>query len=192
MSAHEEDSGLLCPRCGVTFDCHSVLSPTCKGDPVSEVKSITEEDGVHKQWYIDARAQSLATLPEFLRHLSYDYAHDYGTICHAIAAAGIAAMWAVERSPSGGITGFQSGCIMWEVIRAWGSFPEGPKRMVSYEDMLYPQYAHKFEKVISQNTWDWLIAEAKKHIAASPDTNVHSDVARHWQEKQRCASWPLR
>lgn len=32
MSAHEEDGDLVCPVCGVTFDCHEVLSPECRGE----------------------------------------------------------------------------------------------------------------------------------------------------------------
>src|SRR5690349_20327046 len=70
---------------------------------------ITEESGEHKQWYVDAHApeMTLETLPEFLRHLTEDYHHDYGTICHALAAGAIATAYAMDRSPQGGITGFQ-------------------------------------------------------------------------------------
>jgi hypothetical protein len=32
VSAHEDDAGMVCARCGVTFDCHEVLSPECPGD----------------------------------------------------------------------------------------------------------------------------------------------------------------
>ena len=50
-------------------------------------KKITEEDGTHKAWMSRAKDMTLADLPEFLRELTEDYQHDYGTICHAIAAA---------------------------------------------------------------------------------------------------------
>lgn len=82
-------------------------------------QQITEEMKIQNEWYKEAKKQTVETLPEFVRHLTEDYSHDYGTICHAVAAAGIAAMYAVDNSPTGGITGFQAGCIMWKVIREW-------------------------------------------------------------------------
>ena len=33
MSQWEEDASLVCSKCGVTFDCHEVLSPDCDGEP---------------------------------------------------------------------------------------------------------------------------------------------------------------
>ena len=74
-------------------------------------QQITEEMGIHKEWMKRARDMTMADLPEFLRELTEDYDHDYGTICHAIAAAAVAAAWSVERTPQGGITGFQAGAI---------------------------------------------------------------------------------
>ena len=47
-------------------------------------QQITEEQNVHKEWYEQSKTQTLETLPEFLRHLTEDFSHDYGTICHAI------------------------------------------------------------------------------------------------------------
>ena len=29
VSAHEDDAGAVCFRCGVTYDCHDLLSPNC-------------------------------------------------------------------------------------------------------------------------------------------------------------------
>ena len=43
---------------------------------------------IWKAWMVEAKAMTMENLPGFLEKLrSYD--HDYGTICHAIAAAGI-------------------------------------------------------------------------------------------------------
>ena len=95
----------------------------------------------HRGEYEEARAQTVATLPEFVRKLTEDYSHDYGTICHAIAAAALAAAHAVDHSPAGGITGFQSGCIMWEFIQEWQHLRGKPLRLTNYEDMLFPQYS---------------------------------------------------
>lgn len=141
-------------------------------------QSITEEDKVHEEWY-KARP-SLEDLPEFMHHLAEDYQHDYGTICHAIAASAVAAARAMDKSPSGGITGFQAGCVMWEMIRHW--MYDGQQkylRLVDYDDLLYPQYEEKFRS-ITPETWKWLQKEAEKKLA-EPNEFVHPNVRSHWQ-----------
>ena len=143
------------------------------------MQNITEEMKVHEEWYKEAHADgmSLAKLPAFLKKLTEDYNHDYGTICHALTAGAIATMWAMNRTKQGGITGFQSGCIMWEFMKQWNHI-EAPARLVEYKNMLYPQYEDKFQKVISQSTWNFLKTEAQKNL----DEKSGSDnCRRHWQ-----------
>lgn len=142
-------------------------------------EAIKEEDGVHKKWFEEAREMTAEKLPEFIRKLTHDYEHDYGTICHAIAAAAVAAAWAVERSPSGGITGFQAGAVMWSFMEHWNSI-KGPARLIQYDDLLYPQYEHKFT-AISPDTWEHVRKEAEKLIAERSAETVHPDVFMHWQ-----------
>lgn len=141
-------------------------------------KLITEEMGIQKEWYEEAKKTTAATLPEFVRKLTEDFQHDYGTICHAIAAAAIAAMHAVDHSPEGGITGFQANCIIWEVIEKWGVFNEGPKRMLSYADLLYPQYQEKFS-TIKPETWKWVQEKAKEILAEHKE--MHPEVQAHME-----------
>ena len=148
------------------------------------MKQITEEMDEHKKWYEQARAQemSLETLPEFLRHLTEDYGHDYGTICHAIAAASLAAARAVDRSPQGGITGFQAGAIMWQFITNWMiEYKDKPVKLVNFENMLFPQYESTFVKTISQDTYDWLVSQAKERMhenGMAPRVKAHmEDIA---------------
>lgn len=143
---------------------------------MSERKKISEEDGTHMSWMEEAKKQTMETMPAFLRKLTEDYEHDYGTICHAIAAAAIGAAWAVERSPQGGITGFQAGCIMWEIIKGWGVFGTGPMRMIEFENMLYPQYREKF-RTITSSTWAWLQDQAREKLKSDGGTE---GVRRHW------------
>ena len=83
------------------------------------MKAITEKDKEDVQWYKDAKNQTLETLPDFINHLVKDYSHDYGTICKAIASAMVGVGNAINNSDQGGITGFQSSCIMWEFIQHW-------------------------------------------------------------------------
>lgn len=129
-------------------------------------KQITENDGVHKEWYEDAKNQTLESLPEFMRHIAADYGHDYGTICHALAAGAIAAATAINKSPSGGITGFQAGAVMWEFIRNWNfSSNKCGLRIIDYDNFLYPQYADKYQKTITPDTWKAIQEEAASQIA---------------------------
>jgi hypothetical protein len=131
-------------------------------------------------WRQEAAAMTVEKLPEFLRKLREDYVHDYGTICHAIAAAGIAAMKSVNRSPQGGITGFQAGCIMWGVIVGWMTHYEGhPLVLHDFHDMLYPQQQDKFT-TISQDTWDWLQKQAAGKMNGAEGL-VADGVVAHWQ-----------
>lgn len=129
------------------------------------MKAITEKDQDHKQWYEEAGKQTLESLPSFLSHIMEDYQHDYGTICHALAAGGIATMWAMNKEKQGGITGFQSGAVMWEFIRNWNkTHNKTGLRLVDYDNFLYPQYAAEYEKTISPHVWDSIKKEAKQKI----------------------------
>lgn len=129
-------------------------------------------------WYIDAKAQTTTTLPEFIRHLTEDYKHDYGTIVSAFAAIGVAACSAADKTPQGGITGFQAGGVMWKFMRYYNGV-ETPARLVRYRDMLYPQYAQQFEKTIDADTWSELQAMAKSKLAAADGADMSGPVAEH-------------
>lgn len=138
-------------------------------------QQITEEMKIQNEWYKEAKKQTVETLPEFVRHLTEDYSHDYGTICHAVAAAGIAAMCAVDNSPTGGITGFQAGCIMWQVIREW-NFQNNKTglKILDYDKLLYPQYKASFIS-ISSKIWESVKKEAQNKI------NQNNDDVEKWK-----------
>ena len=140
-------------------------------------KAIKEEDGLQKEWYEEAKKQTLETLPAFLKKLTEDYGHDYGTICHACAAAAVAAANAVNHAPCGGITGFQAGAVMWEFMGAWNDV-KAPAWLLKGENLLYPQYEDTFT-AISEDTWKWLQDEAKKRLGKRD--SVHGAVAKHWE-----------
>lgn len=144
-----------------------------------EPQAITEEMGVHKEWYQQAEKVTPETIGEFVRHLTEDYNHDYGTIVHACSAAAIAGAHAVNHSPTGGITGFQAGCIMWEFISKWMHEEGKPLQLVHYENMLFPQYSDRFAKTITKKTWEYLQTEAKKNLANVG--HATDGVVLHWQ-----------
>jgi len=146
-------------------------------------KEITEKDKVHEEWYKEARQMTPENLPAFITKLTTEYIHDYGTICHACAAAAVAATWAIEHGPQGGITGFQASAIMWEYIRNWMHGGENkPLRLLDMEDLLYPQYYYKFN-AISKSTWDHIqiVAKEKLEKVEIGDESAHPNVIAHWK-----------
>jgi|WetSurMetagenome_2_1015567.scaffolds.fasta_scaffold187732_2 hypothetical protein len=149
---------------------------------MSEKRIITEDDKVQDEWYKEAKTITEETLPAFIHKLINDYVHDYGTICHAVAAAAIAGAYAIEHSPTGGITGFQSGAVMWEFVQEWLHERGKPLALVRYENMLYPQYQYKFEKIISQETWEWLQERAKRELNNTSNNTANPSVVSHWKD----------
>lgn len=78
-----------------------------------------------------------------------------------------------------GITGFQAGCLMWEMVKKYGMYPEGtPLRIVDFSNLLYPQYASKFNS-ITPETWSWAQSEAKKKLAEADAERWHPNVISH-------------
>jgi len=150
------------------------------GKPPAGKMDISEEDGVHEEWYKDvADLKTPEDLMVFMQNLDDNYHHDYGTICHAIAASGLGAMKVADHHwKQGGITGFQASCIMWEVLKHW-LHEKGPLRLVRYEKMLYPQYADKFGLTISKHAWEWLQEHAEKRLGED-DSPVNENVKNHW------------
>ena len=79
-----------------------------------------------------------------------------------------------------GITGFQAGFVMWDFIKDW-SF-RGNKcglKIVNYDDMLYPQYNHKFQKTISKDTFEALQKAAENNLKKHQYSS--SAVINHWE-----------
>lgn len=153
---------------------------------MSERQVITEADkAIIDGFYANARKQTLETLPEFLRHLMEDFSHDYGTICHAISAGASATAWAMDKHPEqGGITGFQSGFIMWGFLRGFNGL-EGPMRLVTYDNLLFPQYERKFGPYVSRDTWKWVQEQAQAKLAEADAEHASPEVTAHWQSITR-------
>ena len=121
--------------------------------------------------------KSFDDLVEFLKEV-HNHNTGYGVAPRAIAQAALAVAW--YFASEFGITGFQAGFVMWDFIRDWNR--TGNKtglKLIDYDDMLYPQYDHKFEKTIKRDTWVSIQKEAKKRLEEGG--KVHPDVAKHWQ-----------
>jgi hypothetical protein len=143
-----------------------------------EKLKITEADNIIiHSWYQEAEKQTLETLMDFINKLINEYEHDYGTICNAMAASAIATLNSVNKSPVGGISGFQSSGIMWLFIQNWMGL-NAPLRLLNFEEMLYPQNESKFEKIIPSSTFEFLQNRAnellkEKNYYLRPGTELH-------------------
>lgn len=147
--------------------------------------AITEEMHVEKEWFEQAKKQTLETLPDFTSHVMNDYTHDYGTICHAVSACAIAAAWAADSTENGGITGFQAGFVMWDFVRQWSySSNKCGLAIIDYDKMLFPQYKDEFTKEISLETWEALQERAKELLAEKENgiIPVSDCVYKHWKQ----------
>jgi hypothetical protein len=142
------------------------------------MKGNNEVLALRERWFTCAKTQTLQTLPVFLKELS-EFTHDYNTICYAVAASAVAAAWAMDNAPNGGITGFQAGAVMWEFMREWNHVIP-PAWLLQGVDMLYPQNDYKF-RTIPHETWEWLQQEANKRLKET-GFPAHPTVIAHWRE----------
>lgn len=155
------------------------------------------EDGLRNLLTKEFENVTVETLPAFM-DVALNRPHDYGTICVAIGACAVAAAKAADRSEHGGITGFQAWAVFWEFVRGWAVFSEGPKRMIQYENLLYPQNETDFT-TISSDTWEWVKTEAAKKIAEIGTKSEHGytysaapQVLEHWQNIVESDTPPFR
>lgn len=128
---------------------------------------------------IYAKAKAVRTHEELDQLLAdiQKYHHDYGTIVYGCFAAMLGAFNYINRSPSGGITGFQAGCIGWEAVREFLSI-KGAARILDFNNLLFPQYEENFEKFISPEVWKDLQEKAQENLAN--EKQVADRVREHW------------
>lgn len=127
------------------------------------------------------KAKEVKTEKELLKLIEEikTFNHDYGTIVYGCMAAMTAAFQVINEGPQGGITGFQAGCLGHELIQKF-MMTQPPYRIMDYNNMLYPQYSDKFEKVISSDTWNDLKEKAQKSLNENA-LSTHPSVIAHWQ-----------
>jgi len=143
-------------------------------------ETITEEMHPEKAWFAEAGKMTEKELPNFFARIIHGYNHDYGTACHAVAACALAAAWAACGDSDIGLSGFQAGFVMWDFIRNWTK--TGNKcglRLVDYDDMLYPQYKEKFDKVIDREIWESIQTEAREKLNSDDGSEY---VREHWKK----------
>lgn len=143
--------------------------------------TVTEAMHPEKEWFAEACHMKAENLPAFYEKMTHAYNHDYGTACHAVAACALAAAWAACRENDTGLSGFQAGFVMWDFIKNWTKTGnECGLRLIDYDYMLYPQYEHKFDKVIDEDTWESIQKKAKEELEKSG--HAADKVRLHWRK----------
>lgn len=104
----------------------------------------------------------------------------YGEIVIIMSACMLAVSKYVDRSPIGGITGFQASFVGWEMVKEFIERSKVGMSLLNYEKMLYPQYRDMFSKKIDKDVWKELQKLAKKRLRENPD--AHPAVIRHWKK----------
>lgn len=143
--------------------------------PINE----SNDRAIIDKWYDDARGMKLENLQQWITDNMEKYKHDYGTIVHFIAACSLATFNALASEA--GISGFQAGAVMWQIIRGI-EFRNNKTglRIINYDDMLFPQYEDKFTKrTISKKMFETMQEEAKKKLEESG--TAHENVIAHWK-----------
>ena len=133
-----------------------------------------------KELYIKESRQTIETLPAFMEEvMSMD--HTYESIVTAIAMCAVAAAWAANNHPNGGITGWQASFVMWEFVGHWMNKQDSAgMKLVDFDDMLYPQYNYKFnDRTISASTFEALQEKAKNLLETSKYAS--KEVKAHWK-----------
>lgn len=151
--------------------------------PFRRVLSETGDAELITSWFDRAqRMRSAVELADFVSDLADRPDHSMESIVHAAAAAAVAASAVVLTSASAEKLGaYQSvtahNLMAWRYIEEFGGFDEGPKRMLQYQQMLYPRFADKFGKKIDRATMDWLVVKAKEILESG--RSLHSSVRFH-------------
>lgn len=146
------------------------------------MKQVTEEMRPQDDWFKKAKAvETIDDMVALAKELFDETQHDYGTVCHACGALALAGAWYGAKKE--GITGFQAGFVMWDFIRQWNyETNKCGLKIIDYDNMLYPQYEDKFEKVISKRQWESIQKAAKERLEENTDFSyVHPEVKKHWQ-----------
>lgn len=125
--------------------------------------------------------ETFEDLTTFLKDVEENYNVGYGSAPRAIAQATAAVAWYLASKF--GITGFQAGFVMWDFIRDWMyTNNKCGLKIIDYDNMLYPQYGDRFEKIITDDTWNGLQEQAKKNLEEYENgRSAHPEVVAHWK-----------
>lgn len=137
-----------------------------------------EQTEFEKKYKGKENVKNIDEFASLLKQATAD-ADDYGSIVMCCALMMNAAFHLVDNGPSGGITGFQASCLMWEMVKKYGMYSDNvPLRLIDYSDLLYPQNEHKFNS-LPKETWEWAVKEAKEKLQKEDVNTWHPSVFYH-------------
>jgi hypothetical protein len=120
------------------------------------------------------------SLVKFMNEL-VKFDHTYSSAPYAMACAALAAAWAIEHSPGGGMTGFQWGHGAMRALQLLNY--ENNKlgiRVQNYDNILYPQYEHMFTGLeIDEKHAEEIKKAAEQKLKESP--NANENVLNWWK-----------
>ena len=124
---------------------------------------MNKELELRKEWLDKSRKQTLETLPDFIQNILHECPMTYNFAPHVVGIIASAAAWATNDKV--GLTGFQAGFTLWDIIDGWMHESSVGRRLIDYDKMLYPQYEDYFtEKTIPKHMWKNLQKEARKEV----------------------------
>lgn len=118
-------------------------------------------------------------LTEYIESLANRKDHSYGTCVYAVSLAATATFNYMAGQL--GITGFQSGCADFDILRRTRHM-DGPFILLKGEDALYPQYDLPAKLENAMEEWKpWLKEQAEIKLRGSHE-HTHPSVLAHWKE----------
>lgn len=146
-----------------------------------------ESEEIKRTWFKECRTQTIETLLAFMESVLNNDAVNwdrtdpdicYDMCVHAVAACALAAAWAANERAK--LSGFQASFVMWDFIRQWFfSDNRCGLRILDFDNMLYPQYEDKFDKTITQDTFDAIRKRAEELLRDKNEYAVDA-VRQHW------------
>lgn len=118
-------------------------------------------------------------LMDYIESLANRTDHDYGTCVYAVSMAATATFYYMAGVL--GITGFQSGCADFDILRRTRHM-DGPFILLKGEDALYPQYDLPNRLAEAMEKWKpWLKEQAEIKLREA-NFHTHEDVIAHWKK----------
>lgn len=133
---------------------------------------------VYEEWKAKANAvQNLEDFNTFYKELT-EHKHSYDSVVWACQLVSIAAFKAFNRSPQGGITGFQLGFVGGGYLQEMLHL-KGPVFLLKAEDLLSEYKAGDYIARLDKESHTWLREEARKRLDGE---NLHEDAREHLQK----------
>jgi len=136
---------------------------------------------LYEEWKAKANAvQNLEDFSVFFKELT-EQSQSYDSAVWASSLLSLAAFKAFNRSPQGGISGFQLGFVAGGYLRELMHI-DGPVSLLKVEDLLFPHKADKYIARLDKESHTWLREQAKKNLVNPAFSDMHEDCREHYEK----------